>query len=142
MRERKRERKRENGKEGEKAGQTENPGKLAEVEPVAPAVVDSKQTADANQDSALPATTEAEPVKSAVSPVAPRFYTLGSLNANSDDRYLITFSDYGGVVTRVELNSRDPRGRQRYQDLTHFGGYIGKLQLNLIAGDKSRFFPN
>jgi YidC/Oxa1 family membrane protein insertase len=125
----------ENGKEGEKAGQTENPGKLAEVEPVAPAVGDSKQAADVNQDSSPPATTEAESVKSAVSPVAPRFYTLGSLNANSDDRYLITFSDYGGVVTRVELNSRDPRGRQRYQDLTHFGGYIGKLQLNLIAGE-------
>jgi YidC/Oxa1 family membrane protein insertase len=68
-------------------------------------------------------------------PTPPRFFTLGSLKPDADDRYLITFSDHGGVVTRVELNARDKSGRQRYQDLTHFGGYIGKLQLNLVEGE-------
>ncbi|MFM7117983.1 MAG: YidC/Oxa1 family insertase periplasmic-domain containing protein [Planctomycetota bacterium] len=65
---------------------------------------------------------------------APKYYTLGSLAESSSDRYLITFSNYGGVVTRVELNARDAKGRQRYQDLTHFGGYIGKLELTTKEG--------
>jgi YidC/Oxa1 family membrane protein insertase len=71
----------------------------------------------------------ADDATKSLSPPAPKFYTLGSLAESSGDRYLITFSNYGGVVTRVELNARDAKGRQRYQDLTHFGGYIGKLEL-------------
>lgn len=62
----------------------------------------------------------------------PQFFTLGSLAQKSSDRFLVTFSNRGGVVSRIELNSRDSNGRQRYRDLTHFGGYIGKLQLQTI----------
>lgn len=100
------------------------------------------QTSETGQEIARPAGQEElsagaadKPAESAgLNAVAPRFYTLGNLGVNSDDRYLITFSDIGGVVTRVELNARDRKGHQRYEDLTHFGGYIGKLQLNSIEG--------
>lgn len=85
----------------------------------------------ASQSAAENAANEA--TKSLSFPAA-KFYTLGSLAESSSDRYLITFSNYGGVVTRVELNARDAKGRQRYQDLTHFGGYIGKLELTNSDG--------
>lgn len=54
---------------------------------------------------------------------------LGSLNADANDRYLVTFTTHGAAIKRVELNSRDASGNYRYRDLHHFGGYLGKLEL-------------
>ncbi len=61
--------------------------------------------------------------------VPEQLITLGSLNADANDRYLVTFSTRGAAIRRVELNARDPKGNYRYRDLHHFGGYLGKLEL-------------
>ena len=54
--------------------------------------------------------------------------TIGSLDPDSGDRYLITLNTLGGTVRRIELNERDPRsGRFRYRDLEWIGGYLGSL---------------
>lgn len=67
----------------------------------------------------------------AVRPVDPeRFLTLGSLNDEGRHRYLLTFSERGAALIRVELNARNSNGRYTYRDKEHFGAYLGRLQLD------------
>ena len=55
------------------------------------------------------------------------FVTMGSLNPDGLDRYLVTINKLGGTISRVELNVRDADGRYTYRDLIWEGGYIGCL---------------
>ena len=60
--------------------------------------------------------------------------TVGSLDADGANRYLITVNPYGGTVRRIELNVRDERtGRYKYRDLVWKGGYIGSLEVHDTA---------
>jgi YidC/Oxa1 family membrane protein insertase len=55
------------------------------------------------------------------------FVTMGSLNPDGLDRYLVTINKRGGTISRVELNVRDANGRFTYRDLIWEGGYLGCL---------------
>lgn len=94
----------------------------------------------APQDSSVAASEESEGDSVAVetedetAPIAaPRrnfsdeFVTMGSLNPDGQDRYLVTINKRGGTISRVELNVRDPKGRYTYRDLIWEGGYLGCL---------------
>ena len=61
------------------------------------------------------------------------FVKIGSLNDAATDRYLITVNKKGGTIHRVELNVRDEKGRFRYRDLTHEGGYLGSTNYQLTT---------
>ena len=56
------------------------------------------------------------------------FFTLGSLVAADNKRFLVTLNSQGGTVRRVEVASRKKTGRLAYRDLEHDGGYIGQLE--------------
>ena len=55
--------------------------------------------------------------------------TVGSLSPDSNERYLLTINSRGGTLRRVEVNSRDFKGRLRYRDGELRYGYIGALEL-------------
>lgn len=58
------------------------------------------------------------------------FHTLGSLDPNSTDRYLLTVTTHGGAIKRVESNFRQKRkNRLAYRDYEYKGGYLGELEL-------------
>jgi YidC/Oxa1 family membrane protein insertase len=72
---------------------------------------------------------QAAPVNGEAANAAPqtfpdRWTTLGSLDAASPYRMLVTFNAKGGVVERVELNN--PRYHE-IDDLNPLGGYLGSL---------------
>ena len=51
--------------------------------------------------------------------------TLGSFAADSPYRLLITLTNRGAAVERVELVERGANGQLRYRDLTASWGYLG-----------------
>ena len=53
--------------------------------------------------------------------------TIGSLEPDSGQRYLITANSLGGTIRRIELNHRKKDGRHFYRDLEITYGYIGSL---------------
>ena len=53
--------------------------------------------------------------------------TIGSLDPDSGQRYLITANSLGGTIRRIELNHRKENGRHFYRDLEITYGYIGSL---------------
>ena len=55
--------------------------------------------------------------------------SIGSLDPQSGQRYLLTVNSRGGTLRRVEINSRDFRDRLRYRDSELRYGYIGALEL-------------
>ena len=55
--------------------------------------------------------------------------SIGSLAPDSGERYLLTVNSRGGTLRRVEVNSRDFKGRLRYRDGELRYGYIGALEL-------------
>ena len=73
--------------------------------------------------------TEAQtaPVETPTRTSSDEFVTMGSLNPDGLDRYLVTINKLGGTISRVELNVRDADGRYTYRDLIWEGGYIGCL---------------
>lgn len=74
------------------------------------------------------------------------FYTLGSMDPNSTDRYLVTATTHGGAIKRVESNFRLKRkNRLAYRDFEYknkktgeAGGYLGELELQDtdVGGDE------
>ncbi|MFM2093289.1 MAG: hypothetical protein RIS70_413 [Planctomycetota bacterium] len=64
-------------------------------------------------------------IKTTVAPA--RWASLGSVDAASGYRMLVTFSSRGAAVERVELSS------ERYHDLEHPHGYVGDLALTALA---------
>ena len=67
------------------------------------------------------------PVETPTRTFSDEFVTMGSLNPDGLDRYLVTINKLGGTISRVELNVRDADGRYTYRDLIWEGGYIGCL---------------
>lgn len=64
--------------------------------------------------------------------VKPRFVTLGSLDPNSPYRMLITLSNRGASITRVELNE------SAYEDNIDSSGYLGQIIVDeSLANDES-----
>jgi len=59
---------------------------------------------------------------------APAWVTLGSLDAASDYRMLVTLTNSGAAIERVELNS------PRYRDLEDRSGYLGHLAEDRAPG--------
>jgi hypothetical protein len=57
----------------------------------------------------------------------PKLVTLGSLDPDSPYRALVTFTNLGAAVVRIELNS------PRYGDLDDRSGYLGHLVLDEIG---------
>ena len=55
--------------------------------------------------------------------------SVGSLAPDSGERYLLTINSRGGTLRRVEVNSRDFKGRLRYRDGDLRYGYVGALEL-------------
>ena len=67
--------------------------------------------------------TETETVDVAVSPInaEPTWLTLGSMDPKSPYRILVTLTNQGAAVARIELN--DPR----YRDVQELSGYLGQI---------------
>jgi len=61
--------------------------------------------------------------------IAPELVTLGSLDADSPFRLLVTLNNRGAAIERMELNERTPSGKFRYRDLDRNSGYLGHLEL-------------
>ena len=79
------------------------------------AVTDSKATeseSDANANPELGAPQPKQP---------PRYITLGSVDPTSGHRMLVTFTNVGAAVVRLELSN------PRYRDLDDKSGYLGHL---------------
>ncbi len=81
---------------------------------------------------ATPAAEPAKPKPSAPS-VPPQWLTLGSYAPDSSSRLLITFTNRGAAIERVELVERRSNGSLRYRDLADKSGYLG-LQCRDAAG--------
>ena len=60
---------------------------------------------------------------------AAEFVTLGSVDAGSSYRMLVTLTNEGAAMRRVELSS------PRFLDLHDRGGYIGHLELSTAGGE-------
>lgn len=88
-------------------------------------------TANADDDSVTP---EAPAFKAGETE---EFHTLGSVDPNSPDRFLVTATTHGGAIKRVESNFRLKRkNRLAYRDFEYknlktgqAGGYLGELEL-------------
>lgn len=61
-----------------------------------------------------------------------RIVTLGSLAPDSRHRMLATFNSINGTVHRLELSSRLPNDKLRYQETDGNFGYLGSLDLEAI----------
>ena len=64
--------------------------------------------------------------------------TLGSFAADSPYRLLVTLTNRGAAVERVELVERRANGKLRYRDLTQSSGYLGAQCQNREGGCQVR----
>ncbi|MGQ9822597.1 MAG: membrane protein insertase YidC [Thermogutta sp.] len=78
---------------------------------------------DAEDDHSLPTgvTTQEQDAVSPIPDPPPAYYTLGTLDAAQPYRMLVTLSNRGAAVVRVELNNL------RYCDTEYWGGYLGHI---------------
>ncbi len=60
--------------------------------------------------------------------VSPQWFTLGSIDPDSPYRMLVTLSNRGAALVRLELSS------ERYRDLEYRGGYLGHVAVEEDAG--------
>ncbi|MCA9118983.1 MAG: YidC/Oxa1 family insertase periplasmic-domain containing protein [Planctomycetaceae bacterium] len=58
-----------------------------------------------------------------------RWETLGSYAADSEHSLLVTFNNRGAAIERVELTTRDAKGKLKYRNLEDKSGYFGYLAL-------------
>ena len=78
---------------------------------------------DPNQDATEPQAPRADANVEPVADVPLEYVTLGSVAEDSDYRLLVTLTNRGAAVRRIELTS------PRYRDLQDRGGYLGHLEL-------------
>ncbi|MGI5832767.1 MAG: YidC/Oxa1 family insertase periplasmic-domain containing protein [Thermoguttaceae bacterium] len=79
------------------------------------------QELDAEQLAEVAATLTDEEKTEAGKHVCPEFITLGSLDPKSPFRMLVTLSNRGAAVTRVEMNERE------FRDCADTTGYLGQI---------------
>lgn len=85
-----------------------------------PAKVDANQpAADPNQAEAKPEPPKVEPAKT----VPAQWVSLGSVDPQSPYRMLVTLTNRGAAIERVELSN------ERYRELEDRSGYLGQLAL-------------
>ncbi len=70
-----------------------------------------------------------EPAAKAVLPE--QRFTLGSADATSDYRVLVTLVNSGAAIERIELNS------PRYLDQEDRSGYLGQLDLTIVSNNRA-----
>lgn len=58
-----------------------------------------------------------------------RWETFGSYAANSGHTLLVTFNSQGAAIERVELTTRNAKGKLKYRNLEDKSGYLGNLAL-------------
>ncbi len=68
----------------------------------------------------------------------PEHVTLGSLAGDSPYRLLVTLTNRGAAIERIEMAQRLPTGRFRYRQLDRQMGYLGHLALSDAAGGGAR----
>ena len=56
---------------------------------------------------------------------ATKWFTIGSMAANSNQNLLITFSNRGGAIERIELTTRDEDGAFAFRRVDTKTGYLG-----------------
>ncbi len=104
-------------------------GKKAEPKKIARAKKPDEQRAaadDAGKDKAKPKAKPAAPPKQ----VADEWITLGSGDPTQPYRMLVTLTNRGAAVERIELNS------SRFHDIEDRGGYLGHLEGELPKGKR------
>ncbi len=121
------------GKSAKKLGPNVTGDKSPKKEDAAPA--EKKSSADVETSPAeKPDSKETTPAKppggSAIvaddKPTVPQtWWTLGSCDPRSPYRLLVTLTNRGGAVEKVELVERHSNGALRYRDLEHEYGYLG-----------------
>ncbi|HEY4308254.1 MAG TPA: YidC/Oxa1 family insertase periplasmic-domain containing protein [Pirellulales bacterium] len=72
-----------------------------------------------------------KPAAAAKATIPEQRYTLGSADAASPYRQLVTFVNAGAAIERIELNS------PRYLDQEDRSGYVGQLDLGLVPNDRA-----
>ncbi len=115
---------------------------VAKKDEVAAADVPAELGDDANAAAEKPTPTTEKPVDDAVAgqdepkpapetPVEPaqRWETFGSYAAGSGHSMLVTFNSRGAAIERVELTTRDAKGKLKYRHLENKSGYLGDLAL-------------
>jgi len=108
--------------EAEKApGQPQPPD--TELQPGQPGPAE----ADAEKPAAEPAEAEPEPVVEQPE-IPPQWVTLGSLDPSSGHRMLVTLTNRGAAVVRIELNGH------RFHNLEDRSGYLGQVVMDETAG--------
>lgn len=88
----------------------------------APATETPIEDALAGQDDPKPAPTTLHEPKQ-------RWETFGSYSAGSGHTMLVTFNSRGAAIERVELTTRDEKGKLKYRNLDDKSGYLGELAL-------------
>jgi YidC/Oxa1 family membrane protein insertase len=102
-------------------------GKTAAAEKPAAAKETGKKPGKKPEDKSAPQL-EAKPL--AQPPVPPKWITLGSVNPADPYRMLVTLSNRGAALARIELAS------DRYRDLEDRSGYLGHLVMEEDAAGK------
>jgi YidC/Oxa1 family membrane protein insertase len=104
----------------------EDPAQPADQDGEVPKAEASPEAEDGvRADSEAPDPLPAEPVERADVAVPPQWVTLGSFAPESADRLLVTFTNRGAAIERVELVERRANGQLRYRDLSRRHGYLG-----------------
>jgi len=117
----------------DKAAKLDKPPVKAEAEPAVEAAKPEAAKPDAAKpDAAQDAATAAAPSV----PVPDQWVTLGSMAPDSPYRLMVTLSNTGAAVERIEMVQRTDQGRLRFQDLEHNYGYLGYLALEDLDGGK------
>lgn len=105
---------------------------VAEAPEKAKAVAKEKEAAKPGQQEKAPAEAIAqkapEPPAAAEAKVPNRWVALGSADPGSPYRMLVTLTNHGAAVKRIELNS------ERFHDAEQSGGYLGHVVMDEGAG--------
>ncbi|MCC9602493.1 YidC/Oxa1 family insertase periplasmic-domain containing protein [Stieleria sp. JC731] len=104
------------------------PPQNAENDVVAEAVDENADQADAAPDASAEQTDEADPEDGPAiesSDGKDQWYTIGSMDPNSNHNLLITFRNRGGAIERIEVTKRDSDGDLAYRRVDTKTGYLG-----------------
>ncbi|MCU0959001.1 MAG: YidC/Oxa1 family insertase periplasmic-domain containing protein [Pirellulaceae bacterium] len=105
------------------------PGELAQADHGQPAPAEDQPAPPEAAPDAAPADAPAAPAAEAAEPVVvdapPRWLTLGSYAPDSPYQLLLTLSNRGAAIERVELVERLRGGQLRFRDLDRPAGYTG-----------------
>ena len=91
-----------------------------------------EQPAPATEQPAEEAATDPDVPKPAPAPTkeaVQRWETFGSYAASSGHSLLVTFNSKGAAIERVELTTRNAKGKLKYRNLEDKSGYLGELAL-------------